>query len=170
MPNALIELVCSAEWVSHVAHSRREAEAYAFEANRWWAGNEGVPCPFDEYVPTGTFALEFDASQSVSGRWAVYVRCGWALSEHRTVDEALEAAERLYDIDGVSEPLMELLVFGREYAPIEDDSIRPLAFVGLELVVFKGTSAGLTSYVLGGVKGALTIAEEFMPASEFHLF
>lgn len=170
MPNALIELICSAEWIAHVAHSRHEAEAYALEANRWWTGEQGLPCPFDEYVPATTFALEFDAAQSMHGRWVVYVHCGWALSEHRSVHDALEAAERLYDDDGVSESSLELIVFGREYEPSEDDSVRPLAFVDLELVVFKGTADGLTSYVLGGVKGALTIAEEFVPASELSWF
>jgi hypothetical protein len=75
-------------------------------------------------------------------------------------------ADQLYDAEGVSEPELEILVFGQAYEPTDDTNARPLAFVELELVIYKGTPEGLTSYLIGGVKGALTTEEEFVPASE----
>jgi hypothetical protein len=159
MPDTLIELTCTAEWIAHVAHSRHEAEAYALEANRWCAGGK-QPCPFDEYIPESSFAVEFEATQTQHGRWVVYVDCSWALSEHASVQEALEAADEYYCADGLCESALEILVFGQEYQPSED--LRPLALLEVGLVIYEGTPDGLTSYRVSGVKGRLSVEEEFV--------
>jgi len=166
MPDTLIELTCLAEWVSHVAATRQEAEAYALEANLWWARFQQTPCPFDEYVPAAAFAVEFGASRTRHGRWAVYVDCAWTLSRHDSIQEAVDAADRFHDPEGLSRPEIETVVFGGVYKQVEDENARPLTLIEMELVVYEETAHGVTSHAISGVQGALTTKADFLPASE----
>lgn len=162
-PRPVIELLCSAQWISHVAETQQEATGYAMQANQWWSQNPLFPCLFDEYVPRSAFRVEFKADRSLHGRWAVYLDCAWVLSTHLSLDAAFRAAENFYCSEGVCRAKMERLVFGRPFVIPQDPEARPLMFLELELAVFTRMPRGSMAYVIRGVKGNLTICPQFQP-------